>query len=429
MRQATIMASVIAQFIVQQLGVAVIDDGTTATILTNFKNALLSFLAPLASPAFTGTPTAPTPTAGDNSTKLATTGFIQAALAFVAPKASPTFTGIPAAPTAVAGTNNNQLATTAFVYGATQSGSSNVATVSGTANAIVLTLSPGFNPVRGTILRFNAAFTNTGPVTITCGSVTENLEQGGSLLSGGELVSTYAYEVYFDGATYVLFGSADGPVNVGAATAPTHAAQLEQVIISSRKVCFSAPGTYSWIAPAGITNGFFTGSAGGGSGGCGPSSPAGATGGGGGGGGDAVLCESIALTPGTAYTIIIGSGGAAISGHANGNAGSATSFANGSTNLLLLSPGGAGGLNGASGAAGSGGGGNPGASGQGSNVTGALVLSMGGSGGGSLFGAGGAAGIYNQAGQNASGYGAGGGGGTDSLGGGGGAGGFLIIEY
>ena len=37
----------------------------------------LADLAPLASPAFTGTPTAPTPTAGDSSTKVATTAFVQ----------------------------------------------------------------------------------------------------------------------------------------------------------------------------------------------------------------------------------------------------------------------------------------------------------------------------------------------------------------
>lgn len=36
--------------------------------------------AGLASPAFTGTPTAPTQTSGDSSTKLATTAFVQAAL-------------------------------------------------------------------------------------------------------------------------------------------------------------------------------------------------------------------------------------------------------------------------------------------------------------------------------------------------------------
>lgn len=41
----------------------------------------LSIFAPLASPAFTGTPTAPTPTAGDNSTKVSTTAFVTAAIA------------------------------------------------------------------------------------------------------------------------------------------------------------------------------------------------------------------------------------------------------------------------------------------------------------------------------------------------------------
>ena len=39
-----------------------------------------SLLAPLASPALTGTPTAPTPTSSDNSTKLATTAFVQTAV-------------------------------------------------------------------------------------------------------------------------------------------------------------------------------------------------------------------------------------------------------------------------------------------------------------------------------------------------------------
>ena len=41
----------------------------------------LGLLAPLASPTFTGNPTAPTPTAGDNDTSIATTAFVKAALA------------------------------------------------------------------------------------------------------------------------------------------------------------------------------------------------------------------------------------------------------------------------------------------------------------------------------------------------------------
>ena len=39
-------------------------------------------VAPLASPAFTGTPTAPTPASGDNSTKIATTAFVQGAIPY-----------------------------------------------------------------------------------------------------------------------------------------------------------------------------------------------------------------------------------------------------------------------------------------------------------------------------------------------------------
>lgn len=73
--------------------------------------------APLASPAFTGNPTAPTQTAGNNSTRIATTAFVQAALpnmALYAPLASPALTGTPTAPTAATSTNNTQIATTAF---------------------------------------------------------------------------------------------------------------------------------------------------------------------------------------------------------------------------------------------------------------------------------------------------------------------------
>lgn len=49
---------------------------------TLVKSITIQDLAPLASPAFTGTPTAPTPTAGDDSTKVATTAFVQGALPY-----------------------------------------------------------------------------------------------------------------------------------------------------------------------------------------------------------------------------------------------------------------------------------------------------------------------------------------------------------
>lgn len=46
-------------------------------------SAALALKAPLASPALTGNPTAPTQTAGNNSTRLATTAFVQTALAAI----------------------------------------------------------------------------------------------------------------------------------------------------------------------------------------------------------------------------------------------------------------------------------------------------------------------------------------------------------
>ncbi|MGM3168946.1 gp53-like domain-containing protein [Dickeya chrysanthemi] len=74
--------------------------------------------APLASPALTGVPTAPTAVKTDNSTKLATTGYVKTVVADYAPLASPALTGTPTAPTAEQTVNNTQLATTAFVKAA-----------------------------------------------------------------------------------------------------------------------------------------------------------------------------------------------------------------------------------------------------------------------------------------------------------------------
>jgi hypothetical protein len=104
--------------------------------------------APIASPAFSGNPTAPTPATTDSDTSLATTAFVHAAIAAIpaagvtswntrtgavvlttadvtgaggAPLASPTFTGTPTLPTGTiavtqaAGNSTTAVATTAFV--------------------------------------------------------------------------------------------------------------------------------------------------------------------------------------------------------------------------------------------------------------------------------------------------------------------------
>ncbi len=93
--------------------------GAVVAASNDYSVSQITGAAPLASPALTGTPTAPTPTAGNNTTLVATTAFVTGGIATavsgLAPLASPAFTGTPTAPTATVGTNTTQIATTAFV--------------------------------------------------------------------------------------------------------------------------------------------------------------------------------------------------------------------------------------------------------------------------------------------------------------------------
>jgi hypothetical protein len=93
---------------------------SVAGFLSAADHTTFSAAAPLASPAFTGTPSMPTgttgvtQTAGNSTTALATTAFVTTADNLKAPLASPALTGVPTAPTAAAATSTTQLATTAF---------------------------------------------------------------------------------------------------------------------------------------------------------------------------------------------------------------------------------------------------------------------------------------------------------------------------
>jgi hypothetical protein len=89
------------------------DPNFAATITT-----ALASKAPLASPALTGTPTAPTASPGDNSLIIANTAFVFAALSLKANVNNPAFTGVPTAATAANGTATTQLATCQFVVNA-----------------------------------------------------------------------------------------------------------------------------------------------------------------------------------------------------------------------------------------------------------------------------------------------------------------------
>lgn len=148
--------------------------------------------APIASPTFTGVPSAPTAAAGTNTTQLATTAFVAALGALKANLASPTFTGTPSAPTATAGDSSTQIATTAFVATAVANGKNGVTDASNAAagkvgevlsatgtltayttatqvNTVSLVLTPGDWEVQGVVL-FD--ITSGSTATQMCGLTT-----------------------------------------------------------------------------------------------------------------------------------------------------------------------------------------------------------------------------------------------------------------
>jgi hypothetical protein len=210
-------------------------DSTTGVASFNGRTGIVALVggditaaggALLASPVFTGTPSAPTQPTTDNSTRLATTAFVQA---FAAPLASPAFTGIPTAPTAAPSTSTTQLATTAFVTAAIAAGMTGVVTTfngrSGAVNLIgndvsaaggALTVSPAFT---GTPTAPTAAPGVSNTQLATCAFVMAALATGGGVLTfngrAGAVTLTAADVSAVGGA---LLAS---PALTGSPTAPT----------------------------------------------------------------------------------------------------------------------------------------------------------------------------------------------------------------
>ncbi|WP_347567159.1 terminase family protein [Mesorhizobium sp. WSM4904] len=136
-------------------------NGATGKVVKD-SGVPVSSLAPKASPALTGTPTAPTQAAGDNSTKLATTAYVDTTFT---PKASPTFTGTPAAPTAAGGTNSTQLATTAFVASAI----SPLATSASVASGLAAKVDVATAKLQGFYESAQQTITSSGSLTLAHG--------------------------------------------------------------------------------------------------------------------------------------------------------------------------------------------------------------------------------------------------------------------
>ncbi|WP_018609439.1 pyocin knob domain-containing protein [Uliginosibacterium gangwonense] len=242
-----------------ELATALGNDPNFATTITN----ALAAKAPLASPALTGTPTGPTAAAGTNTLQLATTAFVQAALSGkltqtqtdalyaaighthsgYAPLASPALTGTPTAPTATAGTNNAQLANTAFVQAAIAAAvSSAIASLVNNSPAALDTLNelatalgndPNFATTITNALAAKAPLaspaltgTPTGP---TAAAGTNNAQLATTAFvqaaTGGKLTQAQTDALYAAlGHTHNGYAPLASPALTGTPTAPTAAA-------------------------------------------------------------------------------------------------------------------------------------------------------------------------------------------------------------
>lgn len=194
-------------------------DVTTALGFTPANTTSLSSYATLASPTFTGNPTAPTPAVGDNDTSIATTAFVTAAvtaaapdLSGYAPLASPALTGVPTGPTAAPGTSTTQLATTAFV----------------TASAPNLS---GYAPLASPAL----TGTPTAP-TATAGNSTTQVATT-AFVSAAVTASAPNLSGYAPLASPALTGVPTGPT----ATSGTNTTQLATTAFVASAVTASAP--------------------------------------------------------------------------------------------------------------------------------------------------------------------------------------------
>ena len=432
----------------------------------------------LASPAFSGTPTAPTALPSVNNTQIATTAYVTAAItALPAPVssfngrtgavtfqssdisaaggallASPIFTGAPTAPTASAGTSNQQLATTAFVAAAVAAGVSGVASFNGRTGAVTLT-SGDITGAGGALL---AGPTFTGVPSAPTAAPGTNTTQLATTAYVTAAIAASGGVASFNGRTgAVTFQASDvsavggallaSPAFTGSPTAPTQAPGTNSTSIASTAfvaaAIAAAPGATagplairvfttsgSYVPTPGMTVCVAEPVGGGGGGGACGASGSYNMGGGGGGSGGYSRRRLTAAQIGASQPITIGAGGTgAAVGTANGTPGGDTYMGASFATALCAARGGSPGfsaLDSGAQATGSGGagavttgavgdfvaGGDPGQNGMWMNNQ--TSLGQPGGGGSSVFGGGGrtqnVTASTGQVGANATNYGSGG---------------------
>lgn len=176
--------------------------------------------APLASPAFTGTPTAPTPTAGDNSTKLATTEFVTTAVGSLNEAmmfkgtlgSGGTATALPA--THKAGWTYKVITAGTYAGQTCEVGDLVICVTDGTSA----------NDAHWTVAQTNIDGAVTGPAGSTDGHIPTFSGTTGKLIADGYGVSTTIAadddtKLATEGAVYGLIAVATGTIGTSATTA------------------------------------------------------------------------------------------------------------------------------------------------------------------------------------------------------------------
>jgi hypothetical protein len=230
-----------------------------------------------------------------------------------APINSPTFTGTPAAPTATAGTNTTQLATTAFTTSAVSTAVTNErsATVALTNKTIT-----GANNTL-TVRLDQTDVVNTLPV-VRGGTGQSNSYTNGDLLIGNTTGNTLARAKLTAGNAISITNGA-GSITIDSASP------------NSQRFFHQASQPQTFTIPSGITRLKVTVVGGGGCGGAFYNATYTTAGGGGGGGGGAAIKWLSGLTPGNTLSVTVGGASAANS------SGNTSSVASGTQSITTIS--------------------------------------------------------------------------------------------
>lgn len=216
--------------------------GITTLSGSNTGDQDLSALAPKASPAFTGTPTAPTPTVGDNSTKIATTAFVTGAIG--------TSTGLPATVRTLTG-NTTLAAGDSARFNCTSGPLTATLPASPTAGQAVLIKKIDSNPAN--------------PVTIQGGTIEGNTSlQLNAPMSAVLLVFTTQWEIAgsvgnVSGGTAIPLPPVTGATAIGNGQVSVYFADngppATSYTVTASPGGASATGASSPITVSGLTNG------------------------------------------------------------------------------------------------------------------------------------------------------------------------------